>query len=87
MSKTFFLVHPVSHEIRRESDETELNIVLRAQYRRANPTPPVGAPNPDGEYAAKAIEGIKSVSPEVCKLTGATSVCYREPPKEERPRS
>ena len=87
MSKTFFLVHPVSHEIRRESDDAELSIILRAQYRRANPTPPVGAPNPDVDYATRAIDGIKSASPEVCKLTEATSVCYREPPKEERPRS
>ena len=88
MGKTFFLVDPRSGEIRRESDANELDIILRYQYRRANPTLPEGAgANPDVTYATKAIDGVKAASPEVCQLTEFTSVCYRESPKEERPRS
>ena len=88
MSKVLFLVNPVSHEIRRQSDEAELNIVLRSEYRRANPTPPEShGENPDARHAAHAIGTIKMASPEVCRLTEFTSVCYREPPIEECPRS
>ena len=88
MGKTFFLVDPRSSVIRRESDEAELNIVLRHQYRRKHPTPPEGeVANPDVNHAIHFIEGIKQASPRNIQLTEFTSVCYREPPKEERPRS
>lgn len=87
MSKTFFLVDPHSGEIRRESDFAELDIILRQKYRRSNPPPPEGVPAPDVPYALNAIGVIEAASPEVCQLTEFTSVCYREPPKEERPRS
>ncbi len=87
MSKLFFLVDPVSGDIRRQSDDAELNIVLTGMYRRHNPPMPPGSPPLDAEYATKTIAGIMASEDTVFKLTEFTSVCYREPPKEERPRS
>ena len=87
MSKAFFLVDPSSKEIRRESDAGELSNMLKSMWRRANPNREGPLKDGSGAYAAHTRDKIKAMSPESFQLTDATSVCYREPPKEERPRS